>query len=108
MSKPWEIIVAENGQDGRHLRDLLLRHHGIDIPDREVYLIHRPEKFQGARFTKVYLSPRLTRIGSIRELFERAEALTQLQRTCLRGGEAFEGFHQITAMGTISGKQAAL
>lgn len=106
-SRKWEILVAPNMVIGRRwAKELWMM--GINIREKDIYTISRPEKFHGARFTKVYLTPMIETSGSIRELMERASALGALRRTCLREGDRFEGFYIISSTGQIYGPSQTL
>jgi hypothetical protein len=105
--QPWEIVVAPNKVVGRRWAQHLYQQ-GIVIRERDVYSIIDSRKWEGARFTKVYLTPYVESPGSIRAMIERVQALQALHQTCIKGGDRFEGYFIISPTGQIFGPQKTL
>lgn len=106
-ARKWEIIVARNSEEGLRASRMLSEREGIQIPQRDIYLLHRSEKFEGSRFTKVYFAPRCHVADSIRGVLELVDSLNTLRRTCLITRD-FEGYYFINSQGGISGGSKTL
>jgi hypothetical protein len=103
----WEVLITSNEAAGERWRRYLCAQ-GHFIERRNVYTVGRPAKWEGNRFTKVYLTPDLAAgCDSIRGLLERAQAINHLKRSVLPL-TCFEGFVVIGEGGFISAPSKAL
>lgn len=105
--RDWPVLIAPNRHHGENWKRHLWNQ-GITIKGVDIYTLDQTRKFEGARFTKVYLAPGLEQAHSIRGMIERVQALDVLHRACIKGGDRFEGYFIISPPGQIFGPQRTL